>query len=148
LQDCWTTREAEASEGAFTEADVGWISGSGDQEGSEKCSEVGIVADNEEILGVGAVLEEFLEIFVGGGGGEPVGLEYFGFVAGLGADKRRGLEAALEGAGNDEVKLDVEGVEDVGELKAVALAFLVEGTLAVEERVGAARSGASVAKDE
>ncbi len=90
----------------------------------------------------------FWKSLEGGGGGESVGLEDLGLVAGLGADKGGGLEAALEGAGDDEVELNVEGVEDVGELEAVPLALLVEGPLGVEDRVGSARSGAGVAKDE
>ena len=71
-----------------------------------------------------------------------------GFVAGLGADERRGLQAALERAGDDEVELDLQRVEDMRELKAVALAVFVERTLDVEQRIGAAGSGAGVAKDE
>jgi hypothetical protein len=106
------------------------------------------VADDEEVLGVGAVPEELLEVLEGGGGGESVGLEDLGLVAGLGADERGGLEAAFEWARDDEVELDVECVEDVCELEAVALAFLVEGAPGVEERIGAAGSGAGVAKNE
>ena len=60
-----------------------------------------------------------------------------GFVAGLGADEGGGLEAALERAGDDEVELNVQRVQDVSELEAVLLAFLVERALEVEEWIGA-----------
>ena len=73
-----------------------------------------------------------------GFGGERGGVEDLRFVAGLGADERGGLQAALEWAGDDEVELDVQGVQDMGELEAVALAFLVEGALEVEGGIGRA----------
>lgn len=106
------------------------------------------MAYDEEIFGVGTVLQEFVEVLEGGGGGEGVGVQDLGFIAGLGADKGGGLEASLEGAGDDEIELDVEGIEDMGELEAVALAFLVEWPLEVEEGIGAAGASAGVAEDE
>ena len=106
------------------------------------------MADDQEVLGVGALLEELLESLRVAAGARRVGEEDVGLVAGLGADEGGGLEAALEGAGDDQVELNVERVEDVGELEAVALAFFVEGTFGVEERVGAACAGAGVAKNE
>ena len=75
-------------------------------------------------------------------------MQDLGFVAGLGADERGGLEAALERAGDDEVELNVQGVQDMGELEAVFFAFLIEGAL---ERRGLGctpDAGAGVAKDE
>jgi hypothetical protein len=69
------------------------------------------------------------------------------FVAGLRADEGGGLEAALEGTGDDEVKLDVQRVQEIGELEAMLLALLVEGPFLVEERVGTTKSGAGVAED-
>ncbi len=106
------------------------------------------MAYDEEIFGVGAVLQEFVEVLEGGGGGEGVGVEDLGFVAGLGADEGGGLEAALERAGDDEIELNVESIEDMGELEAVAFAFLVEWALEVEEGIGAAGASAGVAEDE
>ena len=68
------------------------------------------MADQEKILAIGALAEELLKIFQGGLGGERGGVQDLGFVAGLSADERGGLEAALEGAGDDEVELDVQRV--------------------------------------
>jgi hypothetical protein len=43
--------------------------------------------------------------------------------------------------------LDIKGIEDMSELKGVFFAFLVERTLEVEDRIGATRTGAGVAKN-
>src|SRR5207302_4586670 len=94
--------------------------------------EIGIVADEEEVLTFGALAEELLEVFEGGGGGECGGVQDLGFVAGLGADQRCGLEGAFEGAGDDQVELDVERVEHVSELEAVLLACFIERAFGVE----------------
>jgi hypothetical protein len=102
------------------------------------------MADDEEVLHVGAVVQELVEVLESGVGGEGVGVEDLGFVADLGADERGGLEAALEGAGDDEIELDVEGIEDMGKLHAVALAFLVERTFGVEEGIDAPGTGTGV----
>jgi len=116
------------------------------EERGEEGGEVGIVADEKKVLGFGAVAEELLEVAEGGLRSEGGGEQDLAVVAGLGADERGGLEAALEGAGDDEIELDVESVEDVGELEAVLLAVLVERAFDVEERVGAAGAGAGVPK--
>jgi hypothetical protein len=105
------------------------------------------VTHDEEVFGVFAVLEEALEILEGCGGCERVGLQDRGFVSGLGPNERRSLEAALERAGDDEVELDVECTEDVGELDAVTLALLIERSLGVEERVDAPSARAGMAKN-
>jgi hypothetical protein len=105
------------------------------------------MADEEQVLVVGALFQELVEVLKGGFGGEAIGVEDLGFVAGLGTDEGCGLKAALEGAGDDEVELDIEGVQDVCELKAVLLALFVEGTLDVEEWIGTARSCAGVAEN-
>jgi hypothetical protein len=65
------------------------------------------VADHKEVFTFGVVAEELLEVSEGGFWSEGSGLQDPGFVAGLGADERCGLEAALEGARDDEVELDV-----------------------------------------
>ncbi len=96
---------------------------------------------------VAVLLEEFLEVFEGGGGGQAGGLQDGRLVAGLGADEGGGLEAALEGARDDEIELYVHRVQDLRELQAVAFAVFVEGALYVEDRVWAAGSGTGVAKD-
>jgi hypothetical protein len=93
------------------------------------------VADDQQVLVLVALSNERIEVFQGGVGGKGLGVEDVGLIAGLGADEGGGLEAALEGAGDDEVEVYVEGVEDVCELKAVALALLIEGAFVVQERV-------------
>jgi hypothetical protein len=105
------------------------------------------VADEEEILALGALAEELLEVFEGCLGGEGGGVQDLGFVASLGADERGGLKATLEGAWDDEVELDVERVEYMSELEAVLLAFFIEGAFGVEERIAARLAGAGMAKN-
>ena len=56
------------------------------------------MADDEHIFAVAVVLEEFLEVFKGGRGGECVGVQDLGFVAGFSAYQRCGLEGAFERA--------------------------------------------------
>ena len=96
---------------------------------------------------MGAFAEKFVEVFEGGKGDERVGLQNVGLVAGFGADEGSCLEAALEGTGDDAIELRVEGVEDKGELQAVALALLVERTFYVQGGIGAADACAGVTKD-
>jgi hypothetical protein len=70
-----------------------------------------------------------------------------GFVAGFGTDKGCSLKAALEGARDDKVELDVQRVQNVSELEAVLLAFFIERAFGVEEWIGASQAGAGVAKN-
>jgi hypothetical protein len=105
------------------------------------------VADEEEVLTFGALAEKLLEVFESGVGGECGGVQDLGFVASLGADERRGLEAALEGAGDDQVELDVQRVQHVSELEAMLLALFIERAFGVEERIAARLAGAGVAKN-
>ena len=106
------------------------------------------MAYDENVLGGGALAQKALELGEGGGGGEGIGDEDLLFVAGLGGDELGGLLGALEGARDYEIEAGLEGVEDMGELEALGLAVLVDGTLEVEERIGARTTGAGVAKDE
>ena len=106
------------------------------------------MADDEDVFVLGALAQQALELGERGGGGERVGDEDLGLVAGLGADELRGLQAAFEGAGDDEVEAELHRVEDLREVQAVVLAFLVERALEVEQRIDAAGSGAGVAEDE
>ena len=55
---------------------------------------------------------------------------------------------ALERAGDDEVEAGVKGVENVGKLQGVLLAFLIERTFHVEKWVWAADASAGVAENE
>lgn len=106
------------------------------------------MADDKEVFDGFVLVEELLEVGQGGGGGEGAGEQDLGLVAGLGAEERGGLEAALEGARDDEIELDLEVGDDVRELEAVALAVAVEGSFDVEEGVGPAGAGTGMAKDE
>jgi hypothetical protein len=74
-------------------------------------------------------------------------VQNLGLVAGLGADKRCGLKAALERTRDDEIELHVESVEDVGELETVFFAFFVEGAFQVKQWIRPAHTGTGVAKD-
>jgi len=132
--------------GAGVESAGGTVRG-GNEERAEECVEVGIVSDDEQVLVAGELAQKLLELGEGGVGRERGGGEDFGLVAHLGADERGGLHGALQGAGDDEVELELHGVEDMGELEAVALAVLVEGTLVVEDGIGALHAGAGVAQD-
>ena len=82
-------------------------------------------------------LEEFLELFEGGVGGEGVGVEDVGLVAGLGADQRGGLQAALERAGDDEVELDFMALRTWASCRQWRLPSLSRGRLT--SRSGLAR---------
>jgi hypothetical protein len=95
------------------------------------------VADDEEVLAFGALAEELLEVFEGSFGGERGGVHDLGFVAGFSADERGGLETALERAWDDQIELDVQCVQHLGELEAVFFAFFIEGALRVEQRIRA-----------
>ena len=106
------------------------------------------MADDEQILVVGSTRARSLwKSLRVASGARAVECRICDFVAGLGADERCGLEAALEGAGDDEVELDVQGVQHVRELEAVLLAFFVEGALDVEEGIRTSESGAGVSKN-
>ena len=137
MKDGGAALQVDACERAFTQADAGggggWIVVGADAEQmAEELGDVGIVADDQDVLVGGALAQQALELGEGGGGGERVGDEDLLLIAGLGGDQLGGLEAALEGARDDQVEVELEGVEDVGELQALGLAVLVEGTFDVE----------------
>ena len=144
--------QVEACEGAFAQADawVGEVVGHwkrGCNELAEECRDVGIVADDEKVFVGGALTQQALELGEGRGGSQAFGHEDAGLVAGFGADELRGLHAALERAGDDEVEVELHRGEDVSEMQAVALAVFIERTLGVEDGIDAAGAGAGVAKD-
>ncbi len=127
---------------------VGVVGGRGTDKLSEEGSDVGVMADDEDVFVGGAIAQEALELAIGGGGKKGIGDEDVLLVAGFGGDELGGLLAALERAGDDEVEARLEGVEHLGELEAVGLAVFVEGAFDVEERVCAANAGTGVAEDE
>lgn len=133
----------DAGDGALSHADGGGAVAA--DEAAEELEDVGIVADGQDALAVGIFGEHLLEVGVIGAEGEGGADFDFGFVAQLGADKLRGLEGALEGAGDDDVNLHLEGAEDAGHQHALVFSFLDEGPLGVESRVPAGHSGIGVA---
>jgi len=68
-----------------------------------------------------------------------------GFVSELGADKLRRLQCPLEGAGDDDINLDLEGAEDSRHQHALVLSLFDEGPLSVKDWISAGDSGIGVA---
>ena len=105
------------------------------------------MADHEDVLAVGDLAKELLEISYGGRGGECFGLLNRSFVTSFGADHGRGLKGAFEWARYDEIKLYVQCIEHVSKLETVLFPFFIEGTLYVEEGICSAKTSAGVAKN-
>ena len=144
--------EADAGKRALAQSDArggggGIVIRADAEQVAEKLSDVGIVADDEDVLVGAAVAQQALELGEGGGRRKGVGDKQLLLVAGFGGDELGGLLGALEGARDNKVKVGLECIEDVGKLQALGLAVLVEGTLDVEERIGAANTGAGVAEN-
>jgi len=106
------------------------------------------MADYEDVLVASGFVEELLEVLLGGLGGEGVGEEDLGLVAGFGAYEGCGLEAALERTRDDEVELYVQCIQHMREVEAVSFAVFVEGALEVEDGTFSADAGAGVTKNE
>jgi hypothetical protein len=106
------------------------------------------MADDEDVFVAAGFVEELLEVLLGGLGGEGVGEQDLGFVTSFGAYEGGGLEAALEGARDDEVELYVQCIQYMREVKAVSFAFFVEGPFEIEEGIFSAFPGAGVTKNE
>ena len=85
-----------------------------------------------------------MELAVGRGGSDGVGDEDAALVAGFRAHKLRGLEAPLQRAGNHKIEADLQIVEHMGKVDAVALAILVEWAFHIDGWIGAARSRTGV----
>jgi hypothetical protein len=147
LQGCGASGEDDAGDGAFAETDLGFGVGGWYKERTQKAGEIGVVADDEEVFSLGALVEKTLELFKCALRGERGGVENLGFVAGFGADERGGLEATLERARDDEIELDVECIQYVSELEAVLFAFFIEGAFGVEQGVDASKTSAGMAKN-
>ena len=104
----------------------------------------GVVTDGENALAVGIFREHMQEAGVIGVGGERGADLNFSLVAHLGSHKLRGLQGALERAGDDDVQLHVERAEQPRHQHALVLSLFDEGPLGVEERVSAGNSGIGV----
>ena len=95
-----------------------------------------------------ALVEELLEVLLGGLGGERFREQYLGLEAGLGAYEGGGLEAALEGARDDEIEVYLQCIQHMREMEAVAFAFFVQRALEIENGIFSADACAGVAKNE
>lgn len=121
--------------------------GGGREKRTEKDREVGIVADDEDVVVFLEAADEVVEFRDPGFGREGVGDLDFAVVPGFVGDQRGGLQSALEGAGGDSVELHVEAAQELADENRLLLAFLIEGAFYVNNGIGAARAGAGVAKD-
>ena len=135
--------EVDFGDGAFSHAD-GRAAVAGDQAAHE-LEERGIVADSQDAFAVGVFGQHILKIVIFGSGSECLAYFHLGVVAQFGSDKLRGLEAALERAGDDYIYLYLERAEDPSHQHALLLAFLDERALAVESGALTGDSGIGVA---
>ena len=135
--------EIDAGDGALPHADGGSAVG-GDQ-AAQELEEIGIVADCQDAVVAGIFGQHLLE--VGVAGVQPQGRTdlHFGVVTQLRADKLRGLQGALEGAGDDHVHLHLERAQHARHQHALVLAFLDEAPLGIEGGILAAKSSIGVA---
>ncbi len=115
---------------------------------SQEGSHVGVVADHQDIFVAAALVQQALKLAEVCSWLERLCVENLGLIAHLRPDKLSGLQAALQGAGDDQVEADAEIAQDLSELEAVAFAFLVQGTLDVQLGIRAAGTGTGVAHQE
>jgi len=135
----------DAGDGALAHAD-GRAAVAGD-EVSEKLKTIGVVGDHQDAVAVSVFGEKLLEGGVGAVKAEG-GTDFdFGLVAELGGHKLRGLQGALEGAGDDHVNLDLERAEQASHQHALVFSFFDEAALAVEGGISASKSGVGVAHE-
>lgn len=106
------------------------------------------MAHYEKILVVVAFCEKLLKILQGGLGSKRFGQENLGFIARFVAYERGCLQAALEWAGDDEVELNLQRIEHMGKVEAVAFAIFVQWALDVENWIAAPDACARMSKDE
>lgn len=135
--------EIDACDGALAQADGG--SAIAGDEVAEKLEEDGVVSDGQHAFVAGVLDQHVLKSGEGGVGRE--GLADFdpAVKAELCGDKLSGLHGALEGAGDDDVDLDLEGAQEARHQHALVFALLDESALDVKDGVFAAESGAGVA---
>jgi hypothetical protein len=57
------------------------------------------------------------------------------------------LKAPLEGTRDNQIELNIQSIQHIGELEAVLFAFFVERTLEVEYGILAAKTSTGVAKN-
>jgi hypothetical protein len=106
------------------------------------------MADYENVFVAAGFVEELLEVLLGGLGDQGVGKQDLGFIAGLGADEGGGLEAAFEGARDDEIEVYLQCIQHMREVEAVAFAVFIERALEIEDGIFSADACAGVAENE
>lgn len=111
----------------------------GDQAAKE-LKETGIVADDEDILAIGEFVEQFLEIGECGVWPERCADLNLAFVAEFVAHKLSRLQGTLQGAGDDQIGLHLEGAENAAHDHALFLAFGDQPALGIELRIIARNS--------
>ena len=137
--------EVNAGDGALAHTDGG-AAVAGD-EAAEKLKEDGVVADGQHAFAAGVLDEHVLKGFEGRVGGEGGADLNFAVVAELGADELRGLQGALERAGDDDVDLDFEGAQHAGHEHALVFSLFDEASLGVEGGIPTEESGIGVAHE-
>ena len=90
------------------------------------------MTDQQKVFIVPAFEEQLLEVAEGGLGRERVRQQNLRLVSSLGPDQRGSLEAALQRTGDNEVELNLQSIENVGEVEALPLAVFIERSLDIE----------------
>jgi len=121
--------------------------GGGNEQRAEEAVDIRVVANDKDVFAVTKLVKKMLEFVKVGFGGKCSGEQDLRLVAGFGADERSGLHASFEIAGDDDIKLDLQRIQNMSKLQAVALSVFIERAFDIEERVGAAHSGAGMTKN-
>lgn len=120
----------DASNRTFAHADAG--SAIAGNQAAQELEEIRIVSDEEDVLAVGVLVDEFLEIGVGGAEVEGGADFNLAVIAKFVADELGGLESAFERAGDDDIGLDFESAEQAAHQHALLFTFRDEPALCVE----------------
>ena len=115
--------EVDAGDGALAHAD-GCAAVAGD-EAAQKLEHVGVVADDQDAFAVGIFGQHLLEVGVVSRLSAKCRADLdFGLIAQLRAHKLRGLQGALEGAGDDDIDLHLEGAQGLAPSTCTGLFLL------------------------
>ena len=119
-----------AGDGTLAHADA--CSTVAGDETAEELEEIRIVADDEHVLTVSVFSEQVLEVGEGGTEIESRTDLDLAFIAELIADELGRLQSALQRAGNDDIRLDLEGAQHTSHDHALFFAFRDEPPFGVE----------------
>ena len=119
----------------------------GNEQRAEEAVDIRVVANDKHVFAVAKLVNEMLEVVQAGFRGKCTGEQDLGLVTSLRADEGGGLHASLEIAGDNDVELDLQRIQDMSKLQAVALSVFIERAFEIEERVSAAGSGAGMTKN-